>query len=296
MLLTRPYPLPSESLPSYLLRLISANHYRNPVVLLQYLGATISNNRLPAKKIWFGAFDTQAVEQCANLVPGTLNQMAAKYIGPSFISVNGKKLREHAIQFNRLKVCPICLIDNHRVDLSHSFSAKTLCPKHGVKLLTHSPLTGGALTWTTHYLFKEVKLWEQTVPATPTFDCEWRMNQAIEHALTTDICTPSRSLGELDLTTLLDLLYFFARFNARLWLTPNSKIGKIGLKHHYKDIYDALFASSVVSDKVKLLIRPIFEQYSTRIYPNPIMSNAVRLNNDVLHNSNTINAKQDWVS
>ncbi|MDK2763369.1 MAG: TniQ family protein [Alteromonas macleodii] len=146
-LLSRPYPREDESLPSYLLRLISANHYRNPVVLLQHLGASISNNRLPAKKIWFGEFDTQAVERCANLVPSTLDLMAAKHIGPNAIEVCGKRLRAHAIRYNRLKVCPFCLIENRPIELSNSLSAKILCPKHEVKLLNQSPRTGRALTW-----------------------------------------------------------------------------------------------------------------------------------------------------
>jgi len=331
MLLTRPYPLTDESLPSYLLRLVSANHYRNPVVLLQYLGATISNNRLPAKKMWFGEFDTQAVERCANLGPGTLGLMAAKHIGPNAIEVCGKRFREHALRYNRLTVCPFCLIENRPIDLSNSLSTKTLCPKHGVKLLTQSPQTGRALTWGTHYLLKEVITWDVALSNVPIIDCEWSMNQAIDDALTTGFCTPSASLGKLDLSTLLDLLYFFARFNRRRWLAPNasirnsfrndenyinafnilenwplsfhnelksfelhaiSKRGKSGLRHHYRDIYDALYAPSIVSDSAKQLIRPVFERFLTNVYPNPIMSSAIRLNDEVLHNSNTVNEKQ----
>jgi len=224
MLLTRPYPLTDESLPSYLLRLISANHYLNPVVLLQHLGASISNNRLPAKNIWFGEFDTQAVERCGNLAPDKLVPMATKQIEPNAIEVCGKRIREHAIHYNRLKVCPFCLIEIRQIDLSNSLSAKTLCLNHGIKLLTNSPQTGRVLTWGTHYVLKEVTAWDATLSAVPIIDCEWRMNQAIDDALTTGFCTPSASLGKLDLPTLLNLLYFFARFNTRRWLAPNETI------------------------------------------------------------------------
>ncbi|WP_334019014.1 TniQ family protein [Alteromonas sp. S015] len=330
-LLSRPYPREDESLPSYLLRLISANHYRNPVVLLQHLGASISNNRLPAKKIWFGEFDTQAVERCANLTHGTLGLMAAKHIESNALEVCGKRFREHAIRYNRLKVCPFCLIENRPIDLSNSLCAKTLCLIHGVKLLTQSPETGRALTWGTHYLLNKVTTWDVALSNVPIIDCEWGMNQAIDDALTTGFCTPSASLGKLDLSTLLDLLYFFARFNTRRWLAQNasirnsfrkdenyinafnilenwpvsfhnelksfehhplSKRGKSGLRHYYRDIYDALYAPSIVSDCVKQLIRPVFEQYLTNAYPYPIMSSAIRLGDGVLHNSNTVNEKQ----
>ncbi|MDK2763370.1 MAG: hypothetical protein KYX63_05155 [Alteromonas macleodii] len=153
------------------------------------------------------------------------------------------------------------------------------------------------------------------------------MNQAIDDALKTDFCTSSASLGKLDLSTLLDLLYFFARFNTRRWLVPNALIrnsfrnddnyinafnilenwplsfhnelkyferhsGKSGFRHHYRDIYDALYTPSIVSDSVKQIIRPIFEQYLTNNYPNPIMSSTIRLDEEVLHNSNTENEKQ----
>jgi len=298
-LLSRPYPREDESIPSYLLRLISANHYRNLVVLLQHLSASISNNRLPAKKIWFGEFNTQAVEGCANLAPGTLGLMAAKHFGPNAIEFCGKRFREHAIRYNRLKVCPFCAIENRPIDLSNSLSAKTLCTKHGVKLLTQSPQTSRALTWGTHYLLNKVTMWDVALSNVPIIDCEWRMNQAIDDSLTTGFCTPSASLGKLDLSTLLDLLYSFARFNTRRWLASNasirnsfrndenyinafnilenwplsflnelksferamSKRGKSGLRHHYRDIYDALYTPSIVSDSVKQLICPVFEQY-----------------------------------
>ena len=67
MLLIRPYPQSTDSLPNYLLRLTADNGYKNSMQLLRSANCKLLNNRLPGKKIFFGDFDLERVAMLANI-------------------------------------------------------------------------------------------------------------------------------------------------------------------------------------------------------------------------------------
>jgi len=210
MLLIRPYPKPTDSLPSYLLRLTAANGYKNSMQLLRAAKCKLLNNRLPSKKVFFGEFDLVRVAMLANISITQVEDLKVKRINNTRCLAFGQQHLVKSLNVSHLRVCPYCYEECKEIAFINSLAAKTYCTKHNCLLITVNPVTGRKLTWATHYLWRDIASWGDNVPSVEVGEAEFKINQQIEY-LENNRVTIGRQ--QLNLAEYCDLLEFFAHFH-----------------------------------------------------------------------------------
>ena len=210
MLLIRPYPKATDSLPSYLLRLTAANGYKNSMQLLRDEHCLLANNRLPGKKIFFGGLDLDRVARLANVNAHQLYALSLKHTFSTRCMAFGQEFLTKAVNFSSVRVCPHCYQEQGSIPFYNSLVAKTFCTKHNCPLITVHPVTGRKLTWATHYLWRDAASWGDEVSSIEIGESEFQINQQIEY-FTTNLIIIGRQT--LNLAEYCDLLEFFAHFH-----------------------------------------------------------------------------------
>jgi hypothetical protein len=181
MLLIRPYPQPTDTLPNYLLRLTAANGYKNSMQLLRDEHCLLSNNRLPGKKIFFGDFDLERMAMLANINITQVEDLKFKHINNTRCLAFGQQYLVKSLNLSRLRVCPHCYEEHSSIAFINSLAAKTYCTKHCCPLITVHPVTGRKLTWATHYFWRDAASWINKVPTVEIGEAEFKINQQIEY-------------------------------------------------------------------------------------------------------------------
>jgi len=210
MLLIRPYPLPTDTLPNYLLRLTAANGYKNSMQLLRDEHCLLANNRLPGKKIFFGDFDLDKVARLANINAHQLNTLSLKHTFSTRCLAFGQEFLTKAVNFSSVRICPHCYQEQGSIPFSNSLVAKTFCIKHNCTLVAVHPVTGRNLTWATHYLWRDIASWGDKVHSVDIDEAEFKINQQIEYLENNRIIIGRQ---QLNLAEYCDLLEFFAHFH-----------------------------------------------------------------------------------
>jgi hypothetical protein len=210
MLLIRPYPLPTDTLPNYLLRLTATNGYKNSMQLLRDKHCLLANNRLPGKKIFFGDFDLDKVARLANINAHQLNTLSLKHTFSTRCLAFGQEFLTKAVNFSSVRICPHCYQEQGSIPFYNSLVAKTFCTKHNCTLIAVHPVTGRKLTWATHYLWRDIASWSDKVPSVDIGEAEFKINQQIEYLENNRIIIGRQ---QLNLAEYCDLLEFFAHFH-----------------------------------------------------------------------------------
>tara|TARA_R110002050_G_scaffold120067_8_gene237982 strand:- start:2283 stop:4052 length:1770 start_codon:yes stop_codon:yes gene_type:complete len=210
MLLIRPYPQTTDTLPNYLLRLTAANGYKNSMQLLRDEHCLLANNRLPGKKIFFGDFDLERVAKLANTNAHQLSELRLKHTFSTRCLAFGQVFLTKAVNFSCVRVCPHCYQEQGSIPFYNSLVAKTFCIKHNCPLITVHPVTGRKLTWATHYLWRDIASWCNNVSSVEVGEAELTINQQIEYLENNQIIIGRQ---QLDLAEYCDLLEFFAHFH-----------------------------------------------------------------------------------
>lgn len=210
MLLIRPYPKPTDSLPSYLLRLTAANGYKNSMQLLRTANCKLLNNRLPSKKIFFGEFDLERVAMLANINTSQIETLKFRQISNTRCLAFKQNFLVKNLNLSHVRVCPFCYEELKTIPFVNSLAAKTFCTKHMCPLVTVHPVTGYKLTWATHYLWRDVTNWSDDSPSIEISEAEFIFNQHIKLLENTNLVI---ELQSLNLAEYCDLLGFFAHFH-----------------------------------------------------------------------------------
>ena len=164
MLLIRPYPQSTDSLPNYLLRLTAANAYKNSMQLLRTTNCQLLNNRLPSKKVFFGEFDLERVAMLTNITMAQVEDLKFKRIDNTRCLAFGQQHLVKSLNLSLLRACPHCYEEHNSIAFINSVAAKTYCTKHHCPLITVHPVTGRKLTWATHYFWRDAASWINKVP------------------------------------------------------------------------------------------------------------------------------------
>ena len=331
MLLIRPYPQPTDTLPNYLLRLTAANGYKNSMQLLRDEHCLLANNRLPGKKIFFGDFDLDRVAMLANVNSSQLNALRLKHTFSTRCLVFRQEFLTKAVNFSSVRVCPHCYQEQGSIPFYNSLVAKTFCTKHDCSLITVHPITGRKLTWATHYLWRDIASWGDEVPLVDIGEAEFKINQQIEYLENNQIIIGRQ---QLDLAEYCDLLEFFAHFHqfafgsnsnnpARSdiefsrqyyaaahwyiadWPTPffellahfeNHPISDnrlTGIRKCFRDLYDDVFSSENSRSGAYKLLKSAFEEYlSDHFSSGMLMSSLSQVDNNVRNKSTYISETQ----
>jgi hypothetical protein len=210
MLLIRPYPKATDSLPSYLLRLTAANGYTNSMLLLRSVNYKLLNNRLPGKKVFFGEFDLERVAMLANVSTAQVEALKFRQISNTRCSAFKQNFLVKSLNFSHVRVCPFCYEELQTISFLNSLAAKTYCTKHNCPLISIHPTTGYELTWGTHYLWRDVASWSDGASTIEISEAEFTFNQNIELLESTNLVIGRQSLN---LAEYSDLLVFFAHFH-----------------------------------------------------------------------------------
>ena len=210
MLLIRPYPQPTDTLPNYLLRLTAANGYKNSMQLLRDKHCLLANNRLPGKKIFFGDLDLDRVARLANINASQLSALRLKHTFSTRCLAFGQEFLTKTVNFSTVRVCPHCYQEQGSISFYNSLVAKTICTKHNCPLITVHPVTGRKLTWATHYLWRDIASWGDNVSSIEVGAAELTINQKIEYLENNKIIIGRQ---QLNLAEYCDLLEFFAHFH-----------------------------------------------------------------------------------
>jgi len=210
MLLIRPYPKPTDSLPSYLLRLTAANSYKNSMQLLRTANCKLLNNRLPSKKVFFGEFDLKRVALLANINIAQVEALRLKQITSTRCLAFKQQFLVKNLNVSHLRVCPLCYEEHKTIAFINTLAAKTYCTKHNCSLISVHPDTGRKLTWATHYLWRDIVSWNNKVAPVEVGKAEFQINQQIEYLETSRIIIGRQTLN---LAEYCDLLEFFAHFH-----------------------------------------------------------------------------------
>ena len=203
MLLIRPYPQTTDTLPNYLLRLTAANGYKNSMQLLRDENCLLANNRLPGKKIFFGDFDLERVARLANINASQLSALRLKHTFSTRCLAFGQEFLTKTVNFSSVRVSPHCYQEQGSIPFYNSLVAKTLCTKHNCPLITVHPVTGRKLTWATHYLWRDIASWGDNVSSVEVGAAELTINQQIEYLENNQIIIGRQ---QLDLAEYCDLL------------------------------------------------------------------------------------------
>jgi hypothetical protein len=210
MLLIRPYPKATDSLPSYLLRLTAANGYKNSMQLLRAGNCSLSNNRLPGKKIFFGYFDLERVAMLANIDISQVDALKFRQVSNTRCSAFAQDFLVKNLNVSQLRVCPHCYGEHSTIAFTNSLAAKTYCTKHNCPLITVHPVTGRKLTWATHYLWRDITSWNSDISSVEIMEAEFQINQQIESLEVSHLIIGGLSFN---LAEYCDLLEFFAHFH-----------------------------------------------------------------------------------
>lgn len=227
MLLIRPYPKATDSLPNYLQRLIAANYYKNPMQLLRNADCKISNNRLPSKSIFFGDFDLERLAMLANISISQVEDLKLKRINNTRCLAFGQRFLTKSVNFSLVRVCPFCHEELKTIPFINSLSAKTYCVKHNFPLISVHPSTSDNLTWGTPYLWRDAVSWHDKRPIHDVSEAEFKINEHIELLETFPLIVGELSIN---LAEYCDLLEFFAHFHQFAFSTKNNTNSKYDIK------------------------------------------------------------------
>jgi hypothetical protein len=309
MLLIRPYPKPTDSLPSYLLRLTAANGYKNSMQLLRTANCKLLNNRLPSKKIFFGEFDLERVAMLANINTSQIETLKFRQISNTRCSAFKQNFLVKTLNLSHVRVCPFCYEELKTIPFVNSLAAKTFCTKHMCPLVTVHPVTGYKLTWATHYLWRDVTNWSDDSPSIEISEAEFIFNQHIELLENTNLVI---ELQSLNLAEYCDLLGFFAHFHqfafgsqkktsaksniefcrkyysAAYWYiaewptrffellvhfenNPMSDNRLTGIRKCFRDLYDDIYSPENTYSKAFKLLKSGFEEYLRDHFSNGML-------------------------
>jgi hypothetical protein len=331
MLLIRPYPQPTDTLPNYLLRLTAANGYKNSMQLLRDEHCLLANNRLPGKKIFFGYFDLERVARLANINAHQLNALSLKHTFSTRSLAFGQEFLTKAVNFSSVRICPHCYQEQGSIPFSNSLVAKTFCTKHNCPLITVHPVTGRKLTWATHYLWRDIASWGDNVSSVEVGEAEFTINQQIEYLEDKRVIIGRQ---QLNLAEYYDLLEFFAHFHqfafgsssnhcakneiefsrqyyatAHWYITewptqffellahyeknPMSDMSLTGIRKCFRDLYDDIYSAENSRSSAYKLLKSGFEEYlSDHFSTGMLMSSLSLVDYKVRENSTYINETQ----
>ncbi|PKG83840.1 hypothetical protein CXF85_10095 [Colwellia sp. 75C3] len=210
MLLIRPYPQSTDSLPNYLLRLTANNGYKNSMQLLRSANCKLLNNRLPGKKIFFGDFDLERVAMLANINIAQVEALKFRPLSNTRCSAFAQDFLVKNLNVTHVRICPFCYEEHRTIAFINSLAAKTYCTKHNCVLISVHPTTGYRLTWGTHYLWRDVASWSNDVSRIEVGEAEFTFNKHIELLESTNLIIGRQSIN---LAEYCDLLGFFAHFH-----------------------------------------------------------------------------------
>lgn len=315
MLLIRPYPQSTDSLPNYLLRLTAANGYKNSMQLLRTANCKLLNNRLPGKKVFFGEFDLKRVALLANINIAQVEALRLKQITSTRCLAFEQQLLVKSLNVSHLRVCPLCYEEHKTIAFINTLAAKTYCTKHNCSLISVHPDTGRKLTWATHYLWRDIASWNNKVAPVEVGKAEFQINQQIE-CLENDLVIIGRQ--KLNLAEYCDLLEFFAHFHqfafgsqkknsiksniefcrqyysAAFWYIaewpirffellahfenhPMSDNRLTGIRKCFRDLYDDIYSAENSSSNAYKLLKSGFEEYLRDHYSTSILMSSLSL-------------------
>ena len=299
MLLIRPYPQPTDTLPNYLLRLTAANGYKNSMQLLRDKDCLLTNNRLPGKKTFFGDFDLGRVAMLANIETAQLRELSFKHTFSTRSLAFGQEFLTKTINFSNVRVCPYCYQEQQSIPFTNCLLAKTFCTNHEAPLVAIHPDTGRKLTWATHYLWRDAPTWTPQISPVDVCEAEFKINQQIKYLENNQIIIGRQ---ELNLAEYCDLLEFFAHFHqfafgsssynrsktdvefsrqyysAAYWYiaewptrlfelltyfenNPISDNRLTGIRKCFRDLYDDIYGSENSRSGAYKLLKSAFEEY-----------------------------------
>ena len=329
MLLIRPFPKFTDTLPNYLLRLAAENGYKNSMQLLRDERCLLTNNRLPSKKIFFGGFDLSRVAVLANINSDQLEKLRFKHTFSNRCIAFGQEFLTKTINFSNVRVCPLCFQENQSILFVDSLLAKTYCTKHSCLLLSIHPETGRRLNWATHFLWRDAPDWKPQESVNDICEAEVSINEQLEKLTSCSLIIAEQALN---LAEYCDLLEFFARFHhvafglnitskykfssSRKFYTPahwyiaewpvryfelldhfesqpmaTSRL--TGVRKCFRDLYDDLYSSENKNSGAYKLLKSGFEQYLQNQYSNGLLMSSLSIVSDEVKNeSNYISKAQ----
>jgi hypothetical protein len=315
MLLIRPYPKPTDTLPNYLLRLTAANGYKNSMQLLRTIKCKLLNNRLPSKKVFFGECDLERVAMLANISVAQIEDLKFKHINSTRCKAFGQQYLAKSLNVSWLRVCPHCYEECKAVTFINSLAAKTYCTKHNCPLITVHPETGRKLTWATHYLWRDIASWGNKVPSVDIGEAEFKINQQIEFVESNQVIIGRQ---QFNLAEYCDLLEFFAHFHqfafsphsnnhvksniefsrqyysvaywyisewptrffellAHFENSPMSDNRLTGIRKCYRDLYDDIYSRENSRSGAYRLLKSGFEEYLREHFSTGMLMNSLSL-------------------
>jgi hypothetical protein len=331
VLLIRPYPKATDSLPSYLLRLTAANGYKNSLQLLRDKHCLLANNRLPGKKIFFGDFDLERVARLANINAHQLSALSLKHTFSTRCLAFEQEFLTKAVNFSSVRVCPHCYQEQGSIPFYNSLVAKTFCTKHNCLLISVHPVTGRKLTWATHYFWRDTASWCDKVSSVDVGEAEFKINQQIEFFVNNRVILGRQ---QLDLAEYCDLLEFFAHFHqfafgfssnhyskseiefsrqyyaaAHWYITewptqffellahfenhPISDNRLTGIRKCFRDLYDDIYSTKNSHSSAYKLLKSAFEEYlRDHFSTGMLMSSLSQVDNEVRDKSTYISETQ----
>jgi hypothetical protein len=299
MLLIRPHPQTTDTLPSYLLRLTAANGYKNPMLLLRSNQFQLLNNRLPGKKIFFGYFDLERLAVLANITITQVEGLRFKHKNNTRCLAFEQQFLVKSLNVSNLRVCPYCYGEKQTIAFINSLTVKTYCAKHNYPLISVHPATGKKLTWATNYFWRDAVSWGNNIPSVEIGEAEFQLNQQIESFKTSRVIIGRQ---KLNLAEYCDLLEFFAHFHqfafgansnnqaksdikfsrqyysAAYWYSaewparffqllehfennPMSENRITGIRKCFRDLYDDIYSPENKNSNAYKLLKSGFEEY-----------------------------------
>jgi hypothetical protein len=309
MLLIRPHPQTTDTLPSYLLRLTAANGYKNPMLLLRSNQFQLLNNRLPGKKIFFGYFDLERLAVLANITITQVEGLRFKHINNTRCLAFEQQFLVKSLNVSNLRVCPYCYGEKQTIAFINSLTVRTYCTKHNYPLISVHPATGKKLTWATNYFWRDAVSWGNNIPSVEIGEAEFQLNQQIESFETSRVIIERQ---KLNLAEYCDLLEFFAHFHqfafgvnsnnqaksdikfsrqyysAAYWYAaewparffqllehfednPMSDNRITGIRKCFRDLYDDIYSSENKNSNAYKLLKSGFEEYLRDHFSNGIL-------------------------
>jgi len=325
MLLTRPYPKPTDSLPNYLLRLTAANGYKNSMQLLRSIDCKILNNRLPSKKIFFGEFDLKRVAMLANISMPLVEDLKFKHINNTRCLAFEQNFLVKSLNISHLRVCPHCYEEHRTIAFINTLAAKTYCTMHNCPLITVHPVTGRKLTWATHYFWRDAASWGDKVYSVEVAEAEFQINRQIESFEASQVIIGRQTLN---LAEYCDLLEFFAHFHqfayganannrarsdiefcrqyyaAAYWYIaewptpffellahfenhPMSDKRLTGIRKCFRDLYDDIYSPENSSSNAYELLKSGFEEYLREHFSTGMLMSSMSLIDPLTKNQST---------
>jgi hypothetical protein len=331
MFLVRPHPLENEHILNYLLRLSTVNGFKNTIQLLRCSHFSLTNNRLPPKKLFTGDFDVKYLQEQCHLSGKQLHNTLFHKQDTRFYRFNNFTLPIVSINFSRPTFCPRCFCDSFNQPASHLLFAMTHCEKHKCALIEYNPETGRRLTWTTPNLLSimEHLLVSSSEVQTPL------VNRNIDE-LFNQIDSTKNLLGgyeKLNLNDYLILLNFFIHYHQRttskktLRLTqirgeqrtilfqtaheyidhwpngfyrllnyyefhPLSKRGDNGIRHCYSDLYDEIYLGKQQKIPAYQHLFSAFNNYLENEFSSSAFNNHITRLTAPLHTSSQLISEQ----